>query len=46
MVPLLDYTTISGVPLNEFTKINNIDEKFIEKELLIEQEMAVEKLFH
>ena len=31
MVPLLDYTTISGVPLNEFIKINNIDEKFIEK---------------
>lgn len=31
MVPLLDYTSISGVPLNEFTKINNIDEKFIEK---------------
>ena len=31
MVPLLDYTTISGIPLNEFIKINNIDEKFIEK---------------
>ena len=31
MVPLLDYTTISGIPLNEYIKSNNINEKEIEK---------------
>ena len=31
MVPLLDYTTISGIPLNEYIKSNNINEKEIKK---------------
>ena len=31
MVPLLDYTTISGIPLNNYIKLNNINEKEIEK---------------
>ena len=31
MVPLLDYTTISGIPLNEYIKFNNINEEEIEK---------------
>ena len=31
MVPLLDYTTISGIPLNQYIKLNKINEKTIEK---------------
>ena len=31
MVPLLDYTTISGIPLNQYIKLNKVDIKIIEK---------------
>ena len=31
MVPLLDYTTISGIPLKEYLKIKNIDQEFVDK---------------
>ena len=31
MVPLLDYTTVSGIPLNNYIKLNGINEKEIEK---------------
>ncbi|MBD22139.1 MAG: malate dehydrogenase [Alphaproteobacteria bacterium] len=31
MVPLLDYTTISGIPLNKYVELNKIDKKIIEK---------------
>ena len=31
MVPLLDYTTISGIPINQYIKLNKINEKTIEK---------------
>ena len=30
MVPLLDYTTVSGIPLTHYIKLNKIDIKFIE----------------
>ena len=31
MVPLLDYTTISGIPLKEYLKLKNIDQEFVDK---------------
>ena len=31
MVPLLDYTTVSGIPLNNYIKLNGVNEKEIEK---------------
>jgi len=31
MVPLLDYTTISGIPLKEYLKLKNIDQESIDK---------------
>ena len=31
MVPLLDYTTISGIPLKEYLKLKNIDQESVDK---------------
>ncbi len=31
MVPLLDYTTISGIPLREYLKLKNIDQESVDK---------------
>ena len=45
MVPLLDYTTISGIPLNEYIKSNNINEKEIEK-IVERTRKGGEKLSH
>ena len=44
LVPLMNYTKISAVPILEYIKQNNI--KKIVDDIIEEQEMGEEKLYH